>query len=101
MFFVVDFCFMTAEQVVVPSCLRQTLLQLHSALLGMNRMKSIVRGYVYWPGIDNEIEFWFDVAEYVNKHARCQRKNHQFLNNRQKNCGLDYADSVDGVAYLA
>ncbi|CAH8655864.1 unnamed protein product [Dicrocoelium dendriticum] len=54
---VVDSCLMTADRVIVPVHLRQAVLrQFHSAHPGISRMKAIARSFVYWPGIDSDME---------------------------------------------
>lgn len=42
---------------VIPESLRSTILtELHDQHLGVNRMKSLARGYVWWPNLDSELE---------------------------------------------
>ncbi|CAH8597340.1 unnamed protein product [Dicrocoelium dendriticum] len=102
---VVDSCLMTADRVVVPSCLRQAVLrQLHSAHPGMNRMKAVARSYVYWPGIDN------DIQDLVRRCSRCQQASkmppHQSPVPWQppakpwSRVHIDYAGPIDGISYL-
>lgn len=50
-------CIIYKYRIVIPVKLRpQVLKEIHSAHLGMNKMKNIARNYVYWPNIDRDIE---------------------------------------------
>lgn len=60
-------CLMWGIRVVIPVKLRNSVLtMLHTAHPGIVRMKSIARSYVFWPGIDSELE------SMVNKCQGCQ-----------------------------
>ena len=50
-------CLLWGNRVVVPPSLRQKILQkLHDSHLGISRMKSLGRMFVWWPGFDQEVE---------------------------------------------
>ena len=60
-------CILWGSRVVVPDAGRKAVLQeLHSGHQGMSRMKSLARMYVWWPGMDADIE------KLVRTCAECQ-----------------------------
>lgn len=64
---VLDGILLRDHKVVVPSCLRQSVLKLlHEGHPGVTRMKMHARAVVWWPGVTNEIE------QMVNTCHNCQ-----------------------------
>ena len=60
-------CLVWGSRVVIPPQGRQLVLQeLHDGHLGMTRMKSLARMYVWWPGLDKDIE------DLVRTCSQCQ-----------------------------
>ena len=62
-------CLLWETKVIIHSKLRtQVLDQLHSSYPGVVRMKWLARSYVWWPGIDSDIE------EPVKQYDSCQQQ---------------------------
>ena len=66
-FSVIRGCLLRGNQVVVPSSLQQKVLQeIHSGHHGIVRTKSVARSYVWWPGLNGDVE------DLVRKCQTCQ-----------------------------
>ncbi|XP_062708325.1 uncharacterized protein K02A2.6-like [Aedes albopictus] len=63
---VVDDCIMFGDRTVVPLKFRKWIVrQLHRGHPRMDRMKSLVRSYIYWPNVDD------DVTQFVRECTVC------------------------------
>ncbi|XP_032091769.1 uncharacterized protein K02A2.6-like, partial [Thamnophis elegans] len=61
-------CLLWGDRVVIPTVLQQQILQrLHESHPGVSRMKALARSFVWWPGLDADIEAW------VAKCETCQQ----------------------------
>ena len=62
-------CVMWGLRVIIPSKFETSILQeLHMAHPGMVRMKELARSYVWWPGIDQQIEHMVRSCESCQQH---------------------------------
>ena len=69
---VLDNCLLWGSRLVVPPPGRKFLLeQLHESHPGISRMKSLARGYLWWPSMDSDIE------QYVKDCHTCQSQRPQ------------------------
>ncbi|XP_055622017.1 uncharacterized protein K02A2.6-like [Toxorhynchites rutilus septentrionalis] len=72
---IVNGCIMFSERLIIPKAFRKRCLtQLHKGHPGIQRMKSIARSYVYWPGIDEEITSYVKTCDSCALEARSPQK---------------------------
>ena len=71
-------CLIYEHRVVVPPSLRQAILNdLHAAHIGIVKMKGLARSFVYWSGIDADIERITKSCSECVKHAHAPPKFNQ------------------------
>ncbi|XP_058828188.1 uncharacterized protein K02A2.6-like [Topomyia yanbarensis] len=98
-------CLLFEHRVVIPPVLRQSVLNdLHVSHLGIVKMKGIARSFVYWPGIDTDIE------KTAKSCAECARQAHapskfsehhwQYPKGPWERIHIDYAGPVAGSMLL-
>lgn len=90
---------------VIPEKLRQKILQdLHSAHLGIVKMKGIARSFVYWPGIDKDIENISkgcnECAKYANDPPKFREHHWHYPKGPWERIQVDYAGPFLGSMLL-
>ena len=64
-------CVLWGSRVVIPEALRERVLgMLHEVHPGMSRMKALARCYVWWPGMDKQIEKLVRCCSTCQEHQR-------------------------------
>ena len=92
-------------RVVIPELLRETVLtELHEVHPGVNRMKALARSYVWWPGIDADIETIVRGCHecQVNQSKPVTAPNHawEYASAAWERLHIDHAGPVNGESYL-
>ena len=65
-------CLLFGNRIVIPTCQQQRLLfEMHLTHFGVVKMKSLAREYIWWPGINKQIEV---VAQKCGSCAKFKRK---------------------------
>ncbi|XP_049294146.1 uncharacterized protein K02A2.6-like [Anopheles funestus] len=98
-------CLLFKHRVVIPTILRPAILNdLHMAHIGMVKMKSLARSYVYWPGIDMDIERTAKSCPECARQASAPPKfsSHpwEYPSNPWERIHIDYAGPVSGSMLL-
>lgn len=92
------------ERVYIPSSLRSKILaEIHDTHLGMTKMKQLSRRYVYWPGIDNDIDRVVRSCEQCALTKSSPPKQVHFWDTPENNwerVHIDYAGPVDNNYFL-
>ena len=70
-----DGCLLRGSRVIVPKEGREAVMSLlHEGHPGVTRMKQLARGYVWWPGIDKELEFAVKTCAACQENQRSPAK---------------------------
>ena len=100
-----DGCVLWGSRVIVPQKGRPRVLKmLHEAHPGISRMKGLARGYVWWPGIDEELEKCVKSCEtcQVNRKSPPAAPMHAWSwpNKPWSRVHIDYAGPFMGKMFL-
>lgn len=98
-------CLLFEHRVVVPPVLREAVLKdLHVAHLGVVKMKGLARSFVYWPGIDSDIERTArscgECARNAAVPAKFNRHHWEYPNGPWERVHIDYAGPVADTMLL-
>lgn len=98
-------CLMFEHRVVIPPTLKEAILKdLHAAHLGMVKMKGIARSFVFWPGIDADIERVAKSCTGCATHGHAPpkfREHHwEYPKAPWERIHIDYAGPIEGTMLL-
>ncbi|XP_055908636.1 uncharacterized protein K02A2.6-like [Eupeodes corollae] len=98
-------CLLLGHRVVIPKKFRHTLLEeLHTAHIGITKMKGIARSLIYWPSIDQDIEKLAKSCSECLKHAKLPPKYNthhwEYPSTSWERVHIDYAGPVQGKYLL-
>ena len=98
-------CIMRGNKIVIPQQLQpQVLSELHEGHCGMVAMKSIARSYIWWPGIDHDIEMMvrscYECKMVQNNPAKSPLHLWEWPNGKWERIHIDYAGPIKGLMYL-
>ena len=100
-----DGCVLWGPRVVIPPKGRQQVLQeLHTAHPGINRMKSLARSYVWYPGMDKDLEKLVQSCEVCQEHRKspplAPLHPWEYPDGPWKRIHIDYAGPYKGHMFL-
>ncbi|XP_037808082.1 uncharacterized protein K02A2.6-like isoform X2 [Lucilia sericata] len=98
-------CLTYDHRVVIPDSLRGRILDdLHTAHLGVVKMKGLARSFVYWPGIDADIENiarkCADCARNAHNPAKFRQHHWEYPKGPWERIHVDYAGPFEGAMLL-
>ena len=99
-------CIMWGYRLVIPFALREYLLkELHQAHMGIVRMKMLARSYIWWPGIDKEIESITKKCELCLKNASNPPKSYLHVwawpEKPNERIHIDFLGPINNSMYVA
>uniref|UniRef100_A0A914CQ61 RNA-directed DNA polymerase n=1 Tax=Acrobeloides nanus TaxID=290746 RepID=A0A914CQ61_9BILA len=102
---IINGCLMYRERVIIPTSLRNRVLkQLHQGHPGIERSKALARRYVYWPKIDDSIEYYVKNCNGCQKLQKAPRKTSlqswPRASEPMERIHTDYAGPFEGSSYL-
>lgn len=98
-------CLLFEHRVVIPTSLRQPILQdLHTAHVGITKMKGIARSFVYWPGLDADIEriakACTECAKFAHAPVKFREHHWEYPKGPWQRIHIDFAGPVVGTMLL-
>lgn len=73
---IIRYCLLRSDRLVIPADCRQKVLQsLHQSHPSIERMTSLARAHVYWPGMDRQIEYYVKGCEICAKTVKSSDQN--------------------------
>ncbi|XP_062713844.1 uncharacterized protein K02A2.6-like [Aedes albopictus] len=102
---VVQGCILFGDRVVVPQLYQNRILQrLHHGHPGIVRMKSLARSFVFWPGIDGQIEAFVkqckNCASVAKSPAHAAPEAWPTPSGPWQRLHIDFAGPIDGLWFL-
>ena len=90
---------------IIPKVLRRdVLLMLHSSHMGMTVMKQLARNYVWWPGLDGDIEAMVRLCEACQRNQAMPKKSipHPWIRTTSpwERLHIDYAGPFGGNMWM-
>ena len=98
-------CVLWGHRVIIPKVLRRDVLHmLHSSHMGMTVMKQLARNYVWWPGLDGDIEAMVRLCEACQKNQAMPKKSipHPWIRTTSpwERLHIDYAGPFGGNMWM-
>ena len=90
-------CLVWGTHVVIPKSLREQLLhEVHTGHLGIVRMKHVARSFIWWPGIDSDIENTARTCVDCKRASSMPPKTVLTAHGRKVNMPVKFKDFVTG-----